>query len=77
MKENMDIFKFDLAKSDMTALGKLDRNKQYTSFSALSYVICTCDTLKMCGKKLIFILYLLLCIGTDEAKGLLPTMIDR
>ncbi|KAG4075412.1 hypothetical protein HA402_015065 [Bradysia odoriphaga] len=38
LKENLDIFKFDLAKADVATLGKLDRNKQYTSLSALSYV---------------------------------------
>lgn len=41
----MDIFKFDITKSDMAALEKLDRNKQYTSFSALSYVSFLCGDL--------------------------------
>lgn len=39
LKENMDIFKFELKKHDMDALGKLDRNKNYSSLNAMSYVI--------------------------------------
>lgn len=38
LRENMDIFKFELASHDMAALGKLDRNKNYSSLNALSYV---------------------------------------
>lgn len=38
LKENMDIFKFEINKSDMAALGRLDSNKQYRSLSALSHV---------------------------------------
>ncbi|KAG4076806.1 hypothetical protein HA402_009152 [Bradysia odoriphaga] len=37
LRENMDIFKFELKSPDMLALGKLDRNKNYSSLNALSY----------------------------------------
>ncbi|KAJ6641728.1 1,5-anhydro-D-fructose reductase [Pseudolycoriella hygida] len=37
LRENMDIFKFELKNHDMVALGKLDRNKNYSSLSVLSY----------------------------------------
>lgn len=54
LKENMDVFKFDIDKSDMAALGKLDRNKQYTSLSALSYVMIWSQASLQSIRKLIF-----------------------
>ncbi|KAG4076943.1 hypothetical protein HA402_015930 [Bradysia odoriphaga] len=38
LKENMEIFKFELDNQDMAALGKLERaNKNYSSLNSLSY----------------------------------------
>jgi len=37
LKENIDTFKFEIKKHDMVQLGKLDRNKNYSSLNALSY----------------------------------------
>lgn len=69
----MDIFKFELKNHDMVALGKLDRNKNYSSLNALSYVnINNCSVYARDGKKIMFILY---STGTDEVKAMLPTVI--
>lgn len=43
LKENMEIFKFEMNKNDMALLGKLDRNKNYSSLKALSYVNDSCS----------------------------------
>lgn len=52
LKENMDIFKFELKSHDMAALGKLDRNKNYSSLNALSYV--NPFSYIIAGKKIMF-----------------------
>lgn len=68
----MDIFKFDIATNDMMAMGKLDRNKQYTPLSALAYVM---HTSKLLAKKfLIFFFQKFRNTGKDKVKGVLSTM---